>query len=134
VSLKSVVIALVAAAPPDAMVTVRWLAEQLAADGVSEEKPEADAHEREARVDLTVEQVAARFGRKGTSTVRGWLARGELPGAYRLHGREWRIPVEAVEEMQRAQAAKPRAASRGRSTTATTDIGEWRKHVPKTGA
>lgn len=111
------------------MVTVRWLAEQLAADRVSE-----DAHEREARVDLTVEQVAARFGRKGTSTVRGWLARGELPGAYRLHGREWRIPVESVEEMQRAQAAKPRAASRGPSTTATTDIGEWRKHVPKTGA
>src|SRR3990167_91071 len=46
--------------------------------------------------DLTAAQLAERLRRR-PSTIRGWCERGELPGAYRLNGREWRIPPAALE-------------------------------------
>ncbi len=43
----------------------------------------------------TVDEVAREFGR-ARSTVRNWCRRGVLVGAFGLHGREWRIPTDAV--------------------------------------
>lgn len=123
--LKEAIAALVAAAPPTATVTVEWLASLLATDNDSGEAHSGSAVD--SAVDLTVEQVARQFG-KGASTIRTWLDRGELPGAYKLHGREWRIPFSAIEQLQRSEAKrhrKPAARTAGR----VTNIGDWRKHV-----
>jgi excisionase family DNA binding protein len=85
-------------------------------------------------VDLTVEEVAAHFG-KGTSTVRTWLGRGELPGAYRLHGREWRIPRSAIETLQRAEAKRQASAAEPAKMPPAVDLSDWRRHLPaKKGA
>ena len=68
--------------------------------------------------DLSVADLAARFQRS-PSTIRGWLEAGRFPGAYKLSGRDWRVPVSGVEAfvaLERRQAA-PRA-----------DLGTWRKH------
>lgn len=56
--------------------------------------------------DLTVQEVATRFGRD-PSTVRLWISQGRFSGAYRFQGREWRIPpaaLAAFEEMERLRA------------------------------
>ncbi len=116
--------ALVESAPPDAVVPVRWIGELLAAegDGLAATTP---------AVDFTVDQLAAQFQR-GPSTIRTWCGRGELPGAYRSHGREWRIPASAVASMQAAEAKRHAAAPRRapRSRPRSTDITEWRNHLP----
>jgi len=52
--------------------------------------------------DLTVAQVAARYGR-APSTVRGWCEANRFAGAYRLNGREWRIPPSALESFDATQ-------------------------------
>ena len=52
--------------------------------------------------DLTVEQVAARYGRTAV-TVRSWLGSGKFPGAYKLHGRDWRVPSDALRAFDEAQ-------------------------------
>lgn len=124
-TLKDAIAALVQAAPPDATVTVRWLGELLAIDGgVSEPSGAA------ASVDLTVEQAAVLFARKA-STVRTWCAGGALPGAYRLYGREWRIPPAAIATMQAAQASQHHTTvATIRSTRETPSLSEWRKHLP----
>ena len=84
-----------------------WLLELLERPRAGESAP-ADA----PRVDLTVEQVAKAFSRSPV-TVRAWCAAGLLVGAYRMHGREWRIPPAAVEALQAAQreVTSPLAAS-----------------------
>ena len=80
-------------------------------------------------VDLTVAGVAELFGR-GHGTVRRWVAEGRFPNAYRLHGREWRVPAGDVETMQRAEAVRfvlstePEASDSG-----PPDLGAWRRHV-----
>ena len=130
--LKDKIAALVSAAPVDATVTVGWLAELLAADSAS---PLVDpvVAAPGAVVDLTVAQCAAHLG-KGASTVRTWLVRGELPGAYRMHGREWRIPLSAIQAMQTAQARQHRARAKAAPAVADgrmVDLGAWRQHVPK---
>lgn len=61
-----------------------------------------DADDPAPLADLTVQEVADLMGRK-PSTVRGWCASGELR-AYRLAGREWRIPHGALREYQDQQA------------------------------
>lgn len=118
---------LVECAPPDATVTVRWLGELVAADGEG-------APSNATGVDLTVPQVAARFG-KASSTVRAWLTNGDLPGAYRLHGREWRIPESAIVALQHAQSEQHgTAAARPGRVDRTPDIGEWRGHLKSAAA
>lgn len=114
--------ALVSAAPSDATVPVRWIKELLAANSQTA-KPGSDGG-----VDLTVREVATRFGR-GESTIRTWLARGELEGAYRLHGREWRIPLASIDRLQRAQARPAVAPPPRHRARGSPDIGEWRKHL-----
>jgi helix-turn-helix protein len=45
--------------------------------------------------DLTVADIAARLTR-APSTVRGWLEAGRFAGAYKLNGRDWRLPVASL--------------------------------------
>jgi excisionase family DNA binding protein len=59
-------------------------------------------------IDLTCHQVADALGRDA-STVRAWVARGDFPGAYRLNGREWRIPAESLRAWQEGQRRRPSA-------------------------
>ena len=81
--------------------------------------------------DLTVEAAAQLLKRK-PSTVRGWCAAGDLPGAYR-RGRAWYIPRAALE--------RPRAPEPVRSTPepvrstpepvrSTPGLGDWRQVRP----
>lgn len=135
-ALRDSITALVAAAPPDATVPVRWLGELLAADAESSSAAQHD--DSGVAIDLTVEQVAALFGRRSDgkmrrapSTIRTWLARGELEGAYRNHGREWRIPLAAVAALQRSQSKRHAGAS-GKATATPTpaaDLSAWRTHL-----
>lgn len=126
-SLRDAIAALVAAAPLDGTVPVRWLAEQLAADGATDTTPALRS--TDVAIDQTIAQVAVRFGRK-PSTVRTWAERGALPGAYRLNGREWRIPQSAIDALQRTQAAASTTLSPS-STEHAPSIGDWRKHLPR---
>jgi excisionase family DNA binding protein len=125
-ALRDSLAAIVASCPPDATVPVRWLGELLAADGNASSGAPAAA---DATVDLSVAEVAARF-RKGPSTVRSWCQAGELPGAYQLHGKQWRIPLAAIDAMQRAQASAF-AARVAVKPSRTDDLGAWRQHVPR---
>ena len=52
--------------------------------------------------DMTLEQVASEVGR-ATSTVRTWCNSERLTGAYRLCGRDWRIPQAALRKLLDAQ-------------------------------
>ncbi len=53
-------------------------------------------------VDFTVAELAARFHRSG-STVRDWCEHGRFEGAYKLNGRDWRVPQAAVDAFLAAQ-------------------------------
>jgi excisionase family DNA binding protein len=82
-------------------------------------------------VDLTVEEVATHMGRRA-STIRGWLNSGRIPGAYRLNGREWRVPVSALQSFQEQQRARPALdqTKRARNTHQTrVSLGDWRNEV-----
>ena len=35
--------------------------------------------------------------------MRAWVERGDFPGAYKLHGKEWRVPVSSLEAFQNRQ-------------------------------
>lgn len=72
--------------------------------------------------DLTVTDLAARFDRK-PSAVRAWLERGDFPQAYKLNGREWRVPASSVEAFQMRQ----RAGKGSTKNVATVGLGDWRK-------
>jgi hypothetical protein len=74
--------------------------------------------------DLTCRGVGAIIGRHD-STVRAMCERGELPGAYRHHGREWRVPAAAVRTYQASQRAG--AGRRRHATAKPSDLGAWRK-------
>jgi excisionase family DNA binding protein len=123
-SLKDILVAL----PDDALLPVRWVRAQLAAEGDAGAQQGTETP-LTGTLDLTVSELATRLG-KGASTVRTWLLRGELPGAYRMHGREWRIPVNAIEAMQRAQAKRHRDTATSTLSNDATDLSEWRKHLP----
>ncbi len=95
---------------------VAWLRERL------------EGAEDDVVVDLTVEQVANKLGRT-PSTVRNWLAAGDIPEAYRFKRREWRIPPSALERFLDKQRTAPQATA----TTVgarTLALDEWRKHLP----
>jgi excisionase family DNA binding protein len=79
-------------------------------------------------VDLTVEQVAKKLNRS-PSTVRNWLAAGDIPGAYRLKRREWRIPPSALEWFLDKQRTAPQATATTVGARALA-LDEWRKHLP----
>jgi excisionase family DNA binding protein len=117
--------ALAEALPAGTAVPVpRELLLELLADGGAAEVAPAIAP-----ADLTVAEVAARFGRQ-RSTVRGWLERGDFPGAYRLHGREWRIPAAALASFEAAARRPPGAdrepAARLPAGRQAVNLGAWR--------
>jgi excisionase family DNA binding protein len=58
---------------------------------------EADVAPAPAAGVLTVAQVAAQLHRS-SSTVRGWCEAERLAGAFKLNGRDWRIPAIAVDD------------------------------------
>ena len=69
--------------------------------------------------DLTVAELAERF-RRSASTVRGWCERGRFEGAYKLNGRDWRVPPAAIETF--------RERERGPHRPGGADLGAWRTH------
>jgi excisionase family DNA binding protein len=85
--------------------------------------PEPDSA-ASAPADLTVEAVAERFGRH-PSTVRGWISQQLLPGAYRLRGREWRVPAAALRAFEATARRGMPVASVAR--TRQVDISDWRR-------
>ena len=86
------------------------------------------AHTEAVPSDLTVAQVAARYGR-APSTVRGWCEANRLPGAYRLNGREWRISASALKHFeatqQRVHSRVPHPGTTARGKRRLT-LGAWR--------
>lgn len=76
--------------------------------------------------DLTLGQLAARFGRS-PSTVRGWLEAGQLPGAYKLQGRSWRVPEVAVQAFLGVQRGEADPALPVQRLQRGQSIGDWRK-------
>lgn len=73
-----------------------WVLELLGDGGGTPARPGTPA------VDLNVADLALLFKKK-PSTVRAWIERGDFPGAYKLNGKEWRVPGAAVEAFQKAQ-------------------------------
>src|SRR2546425_4544983 len=65
--------------------------------------------------DFTVVELAARFHRSA-STVRDWCEHGRFEGAYKLNGRDWRIPVTALDAFLAEQ----------RGETPAAHLGAWR--------
>jgi len=106
----------VSAMPPGALLPRDWLLSRLS------DRPAAAGGEPGgvAVVDLSIADLARVFGKR-PSTVRGWVERGQFPGAYKLHGKEWRVPRSAVAAFQDMQRAKP-----ARATKARSPLAEWR--------
>ena len=96
--------------PPGGSLTLTraGLLELASADG-SQANPVA------AQADLTVSELAARFHRSA-STVRDWCEHGRFEGAYKLNGRDWRIPQAGVDAFL--------AEQRGEGVVA--QLGAWR--------
>jgi hypothetical protein len=81
---------------------------------LASERPTVPAAERIPAPDQSVEELAARFGRKG-STVREWCEQGLFPGAYKLRDREWRVPlagIAAFEQKERERGRRDRGTGR----------------------
>jgi len=110
------------ALPAEALVPVGFVREALA---------EARAATGDGLVDLTVEDVAGVLGR-APSTIRTWLGAGQLEG-YKLRGREWRVPREALEKLRdetRAGAVGPSPGFRDRPAERERDrLGDWRDEI-----
>ena len=122
---RSALQALADALPADATVPVpvAWLRVVLAGSGEAAPTPDTPVP------DLTVAQVAARFGR-APSTVRGWIAAGDLLGAYHFRGRELRIPAASVLDFEARQRPAPHVENSRRREVCNgeaPDLGSWRK-------
>lgn len=109
--------------PPGGSVTLdrEALAELLEAEPSSEE---------ERLSDLTVPELAEELDR-GESTVRGWLADGLIPEAYRLRGREWRVPPEAVRRFLEREAQEE--GSPVPVPLRGGELDDWRREFESTG-
>ncbi|MCA9312005.1 MAG: helix-turn-helix domain-containing protein [Phycisphaerales bacterium] len=84
--------ALIRGLPPGAIVTVRaeWITELLA---------DLPVPEPGTVVDLTASEVGRLLGRD-EKTVAGWCRAGVIEGAYKLRGREWRVPRASLRAFQ----------------------------------
>ncbi len=107
------------ALPPGSLVPRDWILGRLA-----EQVPARDAS-LPATVDRTVHDLATLFGKR-PSTVRAWIERGDFPGSYKLHGKEWRVPPAALDAFQRAQRARSVTPHAG----AKPDLAAWRSARP----
>lgn len=86
--------------PPGTLVPRDWLVEQLG--NGSRQLPASASPTALGSTDLTITGLAEVFGKR-PSTVRAWVERGDFPGAYKLNGREWRVPLSAVEGFRNDQ-------------------------------
>ena len=104
--------------PPGSSITLAgaWLREQL------EDVPPDGAVLSDG--DLTIAQLATRFGR-APSTVRAWIEAKRFPGAYKLRGREWRVPPAAIAAFTDAERRQPPAVRAGHATA--SKLSDWRK-------
>jgi len=111
------------AMPPGTLVPRDWVLARLPED--TQGVPPAVTPALPCRVDLTIRDLAKLFG-KQPSTVRAWVERGDFPGAYKLQGKEWRVPASAVEAFQNAQ--------RRRTAKSEARLSAWRTvgHVKAT--
>jgi hypothetical protein len=77
----------------------------------------ADGHADQATAagDFRVTDLAARFHRSA-STIRDWCEHACFEGAYKLNGRDWRIPHAAVDAF----------VARQRGGTPGAQLGAWR--------
>lgn len=100
--------------PPGTLVPRDWVLEQLSA-GVHASK-EAVSPAATTPVDLSIRDLAHLFG-KQSSTVRAWVERGDFRGAYKLNGKEWRVPLRAIEAFQDLQ----------REQGSTSQLSAWRR-------
>lgn len=75
----------------------------LTRDGLLELAADDDVEPSDgAAADVTVLELATRF-RRSPSTIRDWCEHGRFEGAYKLNGRDWRIPPAAVDAFLAAQ-------------------------------
>ena len=109
----------VEAMPPGALLPRDWLLDRLADDRPSPSLPTGPA----PKVDLGVRDISRLFGKR-PSTVRAWLERGDFPGAYKLQGKEWRVPEGGIDAFQDRQRTGAHAAQRGGTSGRLSD---WRK-------
>ena len=117
-TLRSRLQALAEALPPGA--TVGLSCESLRA--LLEETQEEGAAPDEL---LTLEEVGKRVGRS-ISTVRTWCNSGQLPGAFRLNGREWRVPEASFDAFLDAQQDGGGKDTRISALSEDNDLGSWR--------
>jgi hypothetical protein len=94
--------------PPGTLVPRDWLVEQLANGGGRQS--DADSAAAPGATDLTIADLARLFGKR-PSTVRAWVERGDFPGAYKLQGKEWRVPASSIDSFQHFQQQRSRSAS-----------------------
>ena len=106
------------ALPPGSLVPRDWILGRL-----TEPVPARDAPlpVTAPTIDRTVHDVATLFGKR-PSTVRAWIERGDFPGSYKLHGKEWRVPPAALDAFQQAQRARSASPHAG----AKADLAAWR--------
>ncbi len=90
------------------MLTRDGLLELAAGD---DSKPDAPA----VPADFTIVELAARLHRS-PSTIRGWCEHGRFDGAFKLNGRDWRIPQASVDEFLNQQ----------RGHRPAPELGAWR--------
>ena len=112
--------------PDGAAVTlpVQWLRAQLVDDG-------KDAAAEDSIADLSVSEVAAELGRS-PATIRSWCSAGEIPGAYKLKNREWRIPRPGYRKFFASQRNRARQSPPRRRRHA--ELGAWREQLSETAA
>ncbi len=78
--------------------------------------------------DLNLKEVADRVGR-AESTVKGWCSAGKLSGAYKLNGRDWRVPEAALE----TYLARMGAGRAGSIRPHSNDLSSWRGGTARLG-
>ena len=113
-------LAMLRALPDEALVPVSWVRELVGGQNGADSDGDPGIV-----ADLTVGDVGQQFGRT-PACVRAWCRAGRVPGAYRLNGREWRIPRGGL----RAFLAGERngQGSKGpRREGVAVDLGAWRK-------
>jgi excisionase family DNA binding protein len=74
---------------------------------------------------LTLEEVAEVVGR-AVSTVRSWCNSGRIEGAFRLNGRDWRVPESALRKYLESQQRDEVTGERN-GVGGSVDLGSWRK-------
>lgn len=100
-------------------------------EGLGELLERNGAEDANAIADLTAQHVADELDR-APSTVRTWCGAGRIPGAYRLRGREWRIPRASLRRFLEAEAGDGPTRPDDQDGE-DVDLGRWRRHLNKDG-